>query len=58
MNIRVPWKIRLRSGQPNQHGGNFWTRRKFHDDLEVAKRPTFLVEDDLNHLGSLHKNNR
>jgi hypothetical protein len=57
MNIQAPWSIRLRGGQTIRLGGDFWTRRKYHDDLEVAKRPSFIVEDDLDHLGALHKSN-
>ena len=56
MNIQVPWKARLRNGRPEHRGRDFWIRRKYHDDLDVAKRPDFLVEDDLDHLGMVHKN--
>ena len=58
MHIQVPWSIRLRGGRPVHRGGDFWTRRKYHDDLNVAKRPAFLVEDDLDHLGTVHKKRR
>jgi hypothetical protein len=56
MNVEVPFKIRLRGGPSGHHGGDFWTRRKYRDDLDVAKRPTHLVEDDLDHLGLRQKN--
>ncbi len=56
MNIQVPWKMRLRRGpQGGPMDRNWRARRTFQDDLDVAKRPTLMVEDDLDHLGSLHK---
>ena len=56
MNIQVPWKMRMRSeNQVTFNDSNWWVRKKFHDDLNVAKRPSLVVEDDLDHLGALHK---
>lgn len=57
MNIQVPWKIRSR-GSRGQGSllGNLLIRRRFHDELNVAKRPTHALEDDLDHLGMMHKN--
>lgn len=56
MNIQVPWKMRLRSGsQGGPPGGSMWARRRFRNELDVAKRPNLMVEDDLDHLGSMHK---
>ena len=56
MNIQVPWKMRMRNGsQPSMGNRHWWVSKKFQDDLDVAKRPALMVEDDLDHLGSLHK---
>lgn len=56
MNIQVPWKMRMKNGnQVSPDNSNWWMRKKFHDDLNVAKRPSLMVEDDLDHLGALHK---
>ncbi|VGO17510.1 hypothetical protein PDESU_06107 [Pontiella desulfatans] len=57
MKLQVPWRVRLRNGrQGNQHDGKWWNRRKYRDDPEsntVKSAP--LHEDDLNHLGALHR---
>ena len=59
MNIQVPWKMRMRSGpQSSPYDGNFWLRRKFREDLDVAKPPAYRLEEDLDHLGALHKQHR
>jgi hypothetical protein len=56
MNIQVPWKMRMNEGpQGSQTNGSMWARWRFRDELDVAKRPGLMVEDDLNHLGSMHK---
>jgi hypothetical protein len=55
MNIQVPWKIRLKNGSVARAAqGTFWLRKRYDDELDVAKRPTLMVEDDLDHLGALH----
>ncbi|MDF7826152.1 hypothetical protein P4B35_19125 [Pontiellaceae bacterium B12227] len=56
MNIQVPWKMRMGSGSPSPvSNSHWWVRKTFQADLDVAKRPSLMVEDDLDHLGSLHK---
>lgn len=38
MNIQVPWAVRQKSGmQSSPYDSNFWVRRKFRDELDVAK---------------------
>lgn len=59
MNIQVPGKMSRQEGPPGEQSReNARARRRFHDELDVAKRPGLMVEDDLNHLGSVHKSAR
>ena len=56
MNMQVLWRKRMSGGpQSSPSSGQMWARRRFCDELDVAKRPGLMVEDDLDHLGSLHK---
>ena len=56
MHIQVPWKMRLRSGP---HGSpsddSWWTRPKYRDDKAAGTHSPVPHEEDLDHLGQLHK---
>ena len=59
MNIQVPWNTRLRSGlQSSPYDSDFWLRRKYCEDLDVAKPQSFRLEEDLDHLGALYTQHR
>ena len=56
MTIQVPWKMRLRKGPTGSPSNeNYWNRRKYQDDPGVPKRQALPHEEDLDHLGALHK---
>ena len=59
MTIQFPWKIRLSSShQTRPRSSNWWQRKKSHDDSGAENSPKMLYEDDLDHLGKLHKSSR
>lgn len=49
MNIQIPWKIRFKGG--SRRVERWWSGRK----RRAAEHPVAPREEDLDHLGALHK---
>ncbi len=54
--ISIPWIIRPNTaGEQGHQKSMWWNRKKHRNDSDAAKHPQFLQEDDLDHLGALHR---
>jgi len=56
MMIQVPWKKGLRRGRRvSSRSSRWWNRRGHHAGSRIETSRNFLHEDDLDHLGTLHR---
>lgn len=56
MMIQIPWKTGLRRGRRvGSRSSRWWSRRGNPADSRIENSRNFLREDDLDHLGTLHR---